>query len=343
MSVLVFLAWPVRAEEHEWKDGKWIPVAAPAEGTPAGELALIRQHIADGKERKAIKAVKKYIKNHPDSDAIEEAMLLAGQAEMNRGQYYRAYEWLERQLSRYPGGPLCRRALAREYQIAEAYLAGRKRKVLKIFRVSGEDDALHILARIIEHAPGTAMAEKSLMRIADHYWSRQKWAEAADAYDGYLAIFGKSGRAEYATLQAARAMYASFNGVSFDETPLIDAEQRFLAYAEQFPAAARENNVAGILAGIAEKRAEKIFSTAAFYERTKRPASAVFCYKQVAEKYPKSLWAAQANEALGRLGEIKEINEPPKPQRPKVDKGDAEKSVELEQPAPTTQEGRAEK
>jgi len=319
-GVCLVLTWALaplsgaRAAEREWKGGRWVKVAEPAEGTPAGELALVRKHLTDGKHKKAVKAAEQFLKRYPDDQRREEVMFLGARAELGREHYWQAYEWLEIMLSNYPGGEFFERGLKLEMDVAEAFLGGKKRIVAKIFRMPAVDEGLEILARVAEHAPGTVPAEKSLLRIGDHHHSRGEYAEAADAYDYYVEVFPKTERTPYAMLQAARSMRASFRGIKYDETPLIDAEERYRQFARQYPAQAKKENVERILKGFAVIRAEKLHNTGKFYERTGKKKAAVFYYRQVVDKYPDTTWAKPAMDSLRRLGAL--VSPPPVGTRP---------------------------
>jgi len=289
----------VTASEYVWKDGKWTAAAKPAEGTVAGELALIRMHVARRDRKQALVAVERFLARYGDSDACEEALLLSGQAELDAERYYQAYEQFETMLDRYPNGQFLERALSREMDVANAFLAGKKRIVAKVFRLPARDEGLEILRGIAEHAPGSAIAEKALLRIGTYHFERSEFAESADAYDEYLQLFPKSARAPDAMLRAAQAMFASFKGVPYDETPLLEAEQRYKVIIDQYPAAARRAKAKQILRQIAVLRAERTYETARFYQRTKRPESAAFYFRQVVQEYPGSAWAVEARAALG--------------------------------------------
>ncbi len=289
--------------EHVWdeKSGTWVQLAEPAEGTAAGELSIVRSHVENGNRKKAVKAAEKLIERYPDnSAACEEAMMLAGQAEFAQGRYYQAFEWYERQISRFDNGRYFERALEREFDIADAFLSGKKRVAMGFMKLPATDEGLEILLRIAEHAPGSKLAEKAMFQIAEYYYyENPDYPAAADAYDQFVELFPKSSKAPEATLQAARAMYASFEGISFDDTPLIEAEHRFTVFQKQSPKAAKKANVPLILAEITEARAQKLYETANFYSRTHRPSSARFYYKKVIETFPDTEWATAAEGALG--------------------------------------------
>lgn len=291
------------ADDLEFTDGTWVKVTPPAEGSVEAKVARIRKQVEQGKSGKAIKAARKFLKNHADNRACEEVLMLAGQAEMNRGRYYKAYGWFEKQLGRYPSGAHFNRSLNYEYDIAEAFLRGRKRRIGVIFRIGARDEGLEILSRIAEHARGSGTADKALMRIADFHFHRAQYPEAADAYDFYLVRFPKSPSAAHATFQAARATYAQFKGVAFDDTPLIDAEQRFANFEARFPLAAKRAGVRKKLVQIHSLRANKVYADARFYERVDRLDAAKYYYKQVIELYPNTSWADSARKDLDRLSD----------------------------------------
>ncbi len=303
-SVLLLSAAGARAqEEYEWKAGKWTPIAAPAKGTPQGELAQIRKYVDERQGRTAVNAAEKFLKQYADSPEAEEVMTLAAAGEMIRDRYFQAYEWYEKQLTQYPNGQYAERAMEREYDIAEAFLNGKKRIVLAIFYVPAQDDGISILGKIAEHAPGSNLAEKSLMRIADYHYNKQDYAEAAKDYDRYMDVFSKSPRASYAMLQAAKSSYASFRGVEWDDTPLLDAQQRYRAFAARFPLQAEQANVARTLETIRVTMAHKMFGIAQFYERVHHVGPARFYYRLVIQTYPATPWQSAANAALMRLGD----------------------------------------
>jgi outer membrane protein assembly factor BamD (BamD/ComL family) len=115
-------------------------------------------------------------------------------------------------------------------------------------------------------------------------------------------VFSKSPRAAYAMLQAAKSSYASFRGVDWDDTPLLDARQRYEAYRERFPLQAEQANVPRTLETIRLTLAQKMYGIGVFYERVHRPDAAKFYYKKVIETYPGTPSQSAASAALMRLG-----------------------------------------
>lgn len=299
-----------REGQYVWKDGKWVPMAEPAKGSPAGEIALMRKYLRQDKPGKARELAEKFPTKYPDDKRCQEALLLGGQAEMAEGDYYDAFEWFQRQLARYPNGKYSDRALAREYEIADAFLNGRKRKVAKIFRMSAEEEGLTILDKIVAHKPSSQIAQKALLRKADYYYDAEEYEQAVSAYDHFIESYGKSPRAEKAALRAAWASYLQYRGEEYEDTPLIDAKERFKWFAERWPEAAEEARVSAVIENIDSTLAKKIYSTADFYRRTDKPEAAIFYYKEIIRKYPKTQWASRAEQSIKLIRGAQE-HEPP--------------------------------
>jgi len=296
------LAAPVSGDDElMWKDGKWVRMAPPAEGTAAGEFSIVRRDVDNGNYKTAVKHAKRFQKRYAGDPFSEDVCNLAGKAQMERGRYWAAYDWFEQQLVAYPQGRLADRAMASEIEIAEAFLSGRKRRAGKIFRVSARDDGLMILERIAERAPASDRAKTALLTIGDYYFDRGKWIEAAESYDHFLELFGKSPRAYEAALRAAESHYSAYEGPDFDETPLIEAEQRYKSFLTHYPHKAKELNVRDTLRKIRADRAEKQMSIARYYLRANHPKAAAEYFKIILRDFPDT---PAANDAAAQLADV---------------------------------------
>lgn len=296
-------------DQHEFRDGQWVAATRPSKDTVEGHVALIRLKVAKGQNVQALKEAKEFLKQHPQDLGREEVMMLAGQAELNRGRLFQAFEWFKRQWDEYPAGTFSERALQKEYEIAEAFLAGKKRIVAEIFFLPARDEGLEILQKILEQAPGSVIAERAILRIAEDHFAHREYAESAQAYDRHLVMFGKSAKVRDVMLQAAKATHLSYAGDGYDSGSLIDAQQRYQTFAEQYPQTARKAGVESIVAVIDQQRAQDEFSTAQFYERVGSPRAAAFYYGRVRDRHAQSNLAKPAELALRRLGDVR----PPTP------------------------------
>ncbi len=304
LLIVPSLAISASPPEHEWKGDKWVEAEGGGKGTAAGELGLIRSFAEKGKHAKVVRYAKKFLNRYAGDPLCEEVMMLAGEAELDRERYYQGFQWFNRQLGSYPDGRYHQRALDRELKVAEAFLQGKKRVIGKIIRLPAEDEGLEILFRVAEQSPNSKFARKALLRIADQHYKKFRYLEAVNAYDHFIEMFPKSPRTVYARLQAARSVFASFEGVKREETPLIEAEQRVREFQAEYPDLARRANVSQLLLAIRDLRAEKGYETARFYLRTKHPKAGAFYCREVIRRYPGTEWARKAKQDLERIGPV---------------------------------------
>ena len=304
--LLLLLPWllsagPAPADQVQFSAGQWTALAAPTPGTPQGELAMIRQALEAGRARRALKLADRFVERHPEDAGVEEAMYLAGAAQMERGRYWQAYERFEKQISRFPAGEFLRRATAREAEIARAFLAGKRRLVWGLLPLPAAEEGISILERVVGRVSGTDLAAQSLLAVAEYYYGHQRWQEAALTYDRYVEMFAGQYETSGPEYLAALALYRSFRGVSFEDTPLLEARQRFGAFAAKHPRHPQAGAAVAAINQIEDLLAEKDYRAGRFYERVGRPEPAGFYYRLVGRLHSDSPWAAPAEEALAEL------------------------------------------
>jgi outer membrane protein assembly factor BamD (BamD/ComL family) len=306
LIALVSLAAPcagARAEEVQFQSGQWAATSAPVRGTSGGELAMIRQALRDGRCKRAIKLADRFVEKHAEDSGVEEAMYLGGQAQLDRGMYWQAYGRFEKQIAKFPAGDFLRRATAREADVARAFLAGKKRLVWGFLPLSARSEGVSIMERVIGRVSGTQMAAQCLTELADYYFNRKQWAEAALAYDRFTEMFAgqyDTARAEY---MAALSHFNSFRGVAYEDTPLLEARHRFKAFVSRYPNATRTDAALTCITRIEDLLAQKGHAIGKFYARIGQPRPAAFYYQLVARLYPDTPWAQRSlDDAKGLKG-----------------------------------------
>ncbi len=298
--------------EFDPTTGQWVQLAPPVPGTEAGDLALARSYLAMGEYRDARRAFEDWFERYPTSELYPEALfyaaeteILAEDADPKSGDIIKAYEWLEQLLEDWPTSPLADRAIRKEMNIAEMLLfKDRKRKIWRgMFWVSGEEEALQMLDRIIDQwAPDTPAAELALRRKADYHFISGEFEESELAYKRLMREFPRGRYHRIAMLRSGQSALARFPGVEFDEADLLEAEVYFRDFLNAYPRDAEEHSIPQQLSGINERLAEKEFTIAQFYERTRSLDAAVFYYRYLVASFPGTVWAAQAQDRLFALG-----------------------------------------
>lgn len=280
---------------------EWEALPAEDAGTPGGALAEARRLLAVGEPRKARKLLEDWTEAHPDDERYVEARYLLGEANFERKDYWAAYEQYEYVVEN-TSGDLFYKALAREMDVARAFLSGEPRIVWKILRIPAYDDGIEILDRVWERVPGTRMGEVALKLKADY---RYAWGEMDLAQDEYAHLAREYPNGRYiqlALLRTAEAALASYPGSKYDDRSLVEAQERFEQLRRTFSVFAERQGVDQRLEGIREQRAEQDLEVARWYERVRRPDAAIFYYKLVLQDWPDTLAAGEARGRLRALG-----------------------------------------
>lgn len=308
---LCFLTGSVMAQES-YKLGAegFDKVHTPDPDTPEGQIHTLRQLIAESKGKKAVKLAGQWIKANPNHAMQPDVHLLRGDAHSLEEDYYKAlfdYEYVARA---YPGSDQFDAALEREFKIAQTFGTGVKRRLWGMRIITAYSEAEELLIRIQERAPGSKIAERAGIQLANQYYSRAEMASAAEAYDLFLQNFPKSQWAELAMQRQVLANIATFKGPRFDATGLVEAQRRLGEYEAAFPASAEQIGADALLTRIDETLATRSLLVADWYAKKKDKVSAIFMYKRVLKDHAGSAAAQKALIALNKLDPQSNVSDP---------------------------------
>ncbi len=298
----------IRTLVYEPQQKQWVEQPPPPAGTAEGDLYAIKVQVHDEDYRKALTAIQRFLKKHGTSDPNYPDILIAkAEALIGLKEYDQAHKVLQAFLGEFSGMSLTAEALRLEFVIAEAYLSGAKRTVWGIFRVSGEDTAFQILDEISADHPDSPFGELAIKTKADHLFKTGDHAVAELEYARLLKNYPRSRYHQFSLGRSAESALASFGGVEYDEAALIEAQERYKDYRQQYRAAADRDGVGLILDSIREMQAEKDFSIAEYYERTDHVGSAIFYYQGVRKGFPDTIAASKASSRLELLGVLEPV------------------------------------
>lgn len=286
-------------EKYELERGQGFKkVQEPDPHTPEGELHAIRKLIAERRPGEASDVAKAWIKEHPNHPLLAQAYLIRGDARAANKDYYKALFDYEYVIRGFPGSDEFNTALERELSIAEAFGRGVKRKLwgMRILPAGGEAEELYI--RIQERAPGSKIAERAGIELADFYYRRSEMVLAAEAYELFLQNYPRSQWREHAMKRQILSNLATFKGPRFDATGLIEAQRRLEDYKSDFPAAAEQIGAEALLTRVDETLATRTYLVAEWYEGRGKKVSASVMYKRVLRDHGGSVAAQRALERL---------------------------------------------
>lgn len=284
--------------------GQWGEVRGPAT-QPAVNPALDRvSTLVDARRGGAvIEAALAWLKDPANAAAPDRdrALALLADGYVLDNDLIIAYYHLDELMDKHPESRLYYLALEKQYAIADMYLRGRKDTFLGLPIVGREEEAIDMLFRIQSRAPGSPIAERSLMRTADYYFDTSQFDFSTDAYGAYVRAYPRSPEIARARLRQAFSSYAQYRGRKFDATALLDARAQFEDIKVRYPDLAAESNVQEFLERINEQLAKKMLATADFYRRTGKPVSAAYTLDELIVRFPNTAEAEAAKRELAAL------------------------------------------
>ncbi len=321
------------AGRGQWPQVNAAPGATAASATqPAAPLdptlGRVQQLINDGQARSASKLAVAWLKAHKNDPQYDRGLYLNARALYQYGDRIRAYYYLDELMDERPDSSLYGPALELQYRIADHYLNGYKRRFFGIPAFHAYDEAVEMLYRIQGRAPGSQLAERSLLRTANFYYADQQYDFAADTYAAFLRTFPRSPQVPRVKLRYAFALYAQFRGPKFDATPVIDAREQLREVVAMYPDLAREEGIPDLVQQLDRNLARKLYWTADFYRRTNEPRGAAYTYRYLAQAYPQTPEGQKAKVAMTRLPAWAMANVP----EPAITPGFAPPSTPMEPP-----------
>lgn len=288
-------------QSYELTEEGFQPVQELDPNTPGGQLQKIRRLIASDDAGEAVDLATDWIKQFPRHPDLPEAFLLRGDAYVADDDEYKAlfdYEFLIRN---FPESRHFHTALQREYDIAMLYLGGLKRRLLGMRIIPAASEGSEILIRIQERSPGSQLAEKAGMALADYYYDTAEMQLAALAYGLFIENNPRSNSIERARFRQIEANLATFKAPAYDATGLIEARARLVELAEDDPLAGEKIGSEELIVRIDESLAKKQLLVAEWYQGQDKTVSARTIYRRVITDYPQT---AAAYEAALRLHEM---------------------------------------
>ena len=289
------------AGDNEWRQVEEAPPPKAGDLVENPTLDRIEGLLARRRHRVARDPLIRWIKSNREAPDRDRGLFLLAEMYDQAGDKIRAYYHLDELMDYYPASRLFYPALEKQFAIAERFLTGYKRRFLGMPLLGTEDEGVEILFRIQERAPGSPIAERALLRTADHYFDDSQFDLATDAYSAYVRAYPRSPQTPRARVQQAFASLAQFRGPRFDATPVIDAKAQFEDISAEYPDLAAEENVDDVLERIDGILAARIYQTADFYRRTREPRAAVYNLRYLIENYPDTSEAARAQRQLERM------------------------------------------
>lgn len=229
----------------------------------------------------------------PDSTIEEDSLFFEGQSFFFANHYVESNRAYEKLISLFSGTRYLDKAEQHRFAIARYWLEKAEQyRGLAINdperpRMNLVSEARRIFHRIRIDDPTGKFADDATNALADAYFSDERYAEAADTYEDLRRNYPGSRFQYHAHLFELKSRLLSYQGPSYDDQPLLKADDLMRSIVQQFPEEARKEKdfLAKEATKIQQKLAERGLATAKYYENRGENLAAKLMYEQVAENY----------------------------------------------------------
>ncbi|HCO95825.1 MAG TPA: hypothetical protein DIU00_18085 [Phycisphaerales bacterium] len=306
IAVVLSVSLAVPAETGRLEKGQDLKaVSADGEDKFLVAVAETKKLVNAGQTKAAEQAFEALKNDFPEIAGPDLGLFIKAEIYYCKGHFTKAVRNYNKLLTEYPKSRFSEAALDRQFAIGTAYLGGKKKTLLGIFKIRGYAEGVRIMEKITDRVGiDTQLGIKASVAVAESYEKREKYNEAylkwwEISLEWETGLVGRD-----ALLGMARCKYAVYNKHPehkrpfYDASCLINAKSYYGRFKLLYPKDAKEIGVDKILDEIDEQLAYKQLTIARYYQATGNMQSANLYYDMVVSDWPESKAAKEAKEML---------------------------------------------
>jgi outer membrane protein assembly factor BamD (BamD/ComL family) len=310
LAVSIALSCGAGAAAETWRlknTDQWEPVASDPQERYLHAIAELKELVKSGDAAEVKEALRQIKEEFPDRVGPDLDLFIDGELQYWKDHYGRALVKFEKMLKNYPGSEYAAAALQREFDMAKAYLEGRKKTVLGILKISGYEEGISIMEKVSDRAgldEPNGIGLRAAISVAEHFEAQEQYFEAYLKWSE-IASYWESGpvgkRALYRMAEDNLLSYdkpARRKRANYDASRLSTAKTYYARFLALYPEEAKEDQVPEKMKHIDEEFAYKQYAIGQFYRRTGKRQAANLYFDMVARTWPQTEAGTLAKEAL---------------------------------------------
>jgi len=304
----LFCAVALGQMTYQLKDGeKWESVATDPQGQYALKVAELKDLVRQGESDAVEDALATLKEEFPQYVGPDLDLFVEGEIHYWEDKYTKAMKRYEKLLKDYPGSEFAPAVLEREFEMAQAYLRGRKKKVLGLIKIRGYAEGVEMMERVSDRAgldEPNSVGLRAAVAVAEHYEKREKYLDAYLKWSEIASYWETGPVGKRALLRMAEDNLLAYNQPPAGRRPLLDASKLVTAktyfekYAALYPSEVRRYDIADKIEQIDEQMAYKQFTIGQYYARVGKAQAANLYFDMVVQNWPETKAATMAQEAL---------------------------------------------
>jgi outer membrane protein assembly factor BamD len=288
-----------------FKPGKKVKYVAPGEEEMSGnaEELFHRAQTAEnqGNLKKAIKLYTALVRKHPRDALAAGSIFRTGELQEKIHNSMGAVQSFRLLMERYPSSPHFDEAVEGLFRIGEAYLQGKKVKLLGIPVGVSLDRAVEIFAAVIRSAPYGKYTARAQFDIGLARERQHMNDSALEAYQAVVDKFPNQPVAADAQYQIGYIWMMTARAGTRDLAATKNARTAFSDFLFRYPNSEKAAQAQLNLKMLENRQTASAFDVARFYDKQKRYRAAVIYYNEVIREEPNSPESDKAKKRIDQL------------------------------------------
>jgi outer membrane protein assembly factor BamD len=281
---------------------KYVPPGEEEMNGNAEELFHIGQVAEqEGNTKRAIKAYKTLVRRHPKDALAAGALYRAGVLTEQANNLSAAADLFRMLVEKYPSSPHFDEAIEGQFRVGEAYLAGKKLKLLGIPFATSMDRAVEVFAAVIRTAPYGKYTARAQFDIGLAREKQNLNDAALQAYQAVVDRFPNDPLAADAQYQIGYIWLIAAKRGTKDLAATKSARTAFQDFLFRYPNSEKAPQARANLQLLENKQTASAFNVAKFYDKQKRYRAAVIYYNEVIREQPGSIESEKAKKRIDQL------------------------------------------
>ena len=252
----------------------------------------------------ALKAARRLVNRWPFADYTPQGYYIMARCYEQKGVDERAFKSYQRLVEKHPTLPNYDEVVARQFAIANRYLAGqwfRLFNYLPLFPSMTKTIALY--EKIIKNGPYSPVAPYAQMNIGAAYEKKfiKNYPEAAKAYERAADRYSDQPVGVDALYKKGLAFTKQAKTAEYDQSVAAQAIATFSDFITLHPEDPRVKEAQVHIDSLKTEQARGNFDIAKFYEKKNRWDGALIYYNEVLAKDPASRYAEEARQRIDAI------------------------------------------
>lgn len=287
----------------EWtpQTGRWINPKYASKATPQEQYEWARSFYEAKDYKRAVREYSKILKYFPRSDYAAKGQMGLAESYEGMGEYYKAFQTYQKLLDAYPSYAETDTIVERQYRIGNLFFEGQKRKFLGFEILPSGDQTIEIFKKVADNAPYGSYGEAAQYKTGECYKKLGKYVEAKEVFESAVRQYPGGEYADAARFQIALCTVKESKKSAYDQQSTDQAIAEFKEFIRTHPQSESLDEAKVMIDELLDRKAEKSFQIAEFYQSQRDLASAKTYYQEIIMQYPESSYAAMAKEKLDAL------------------------------------------